>query len=298
MKLFKMAAMTIVAGAGLALASAQAFAVTDCGPSANCTATTSASVDAGTSSGFESSSSRTAAQGTTGTGTTDTTHVYSGGGVSLGGTTSTSDGVPATLLDPGIADDSASFAFGHSSDHESAWNKQGASTESSSGGSGESLAAVFVFGQNIVVHEAGLHQDSGTNDTATIAGGSFGSVAGVALVNQSAGVGDQQANLFATVAELNGSTTGPNSGSNAINVTDAQNLIITKAGVSNDPYVHGTVYANCEATDADDCTASQVQPLGDVASIAGSFTTVAGAVAVNQTVGVANQQVNSIMMAH
>jgi hypothetical protein len=286
MKLFKMAAMTIVAGAGLALASAQAFAVTDCGPSANCTSTTSAEVSAGTSEG--SSTTSVAAEGTTGNGTSAATN--DGSTITLGPSTSTSDAAP-----PFFANDSASFAFGLN--HSSEWNKAGASTESSSGGSGESLAAVFVFGQNIVVHEAGLHNESGTNDTASISG-SFGSVAGVALVNQSAGVGDQQANLFATVAELNGSTTGPNSGSNAINVTDAQNLIVSNAEVSNEPYVHGTVFANCEAADADDCTASQVQPLGDIATITGSFTTVAGAVAVNQTVGVANQQVNSIMMAH
>jgi hypothetical protein len=293
MKPFKMAAMTIVAGAGLALASAQAFAVTDCGPSANCTSTTSAEVSAGTSSG--ESNTTLLKQSTTGTGTTSSS-TNDGSTISLGGTTSSSDAVAGSFLGTNsLANSSASSQFGLI--HEREWNKVGGSTESSSGGSGESLAAVFVFGQNIVVHEAGLHQDSGTNDTAGITT-SFNSVAGVLTANQTAGVGNQQANLFATVQELNGSSTGPNSGSNAINVTDGQNLIVVDAGVSNTDYVHGTVFANCEALDADDCTESQVQPLGDVAGITGSFASVVGSVALNQSVGVANQQVNSIMLAH
>lgn len=282
MKPFKIAAMALVAGAGLALVGAQASADTVCG-STSCTATTSAEVSAGVSSGEESSSSTTAAQGTLGTGTTDTT-TNDGSTITLGDTSSSGAG-------------SASFAFGKIKSHSEEWRKQGANTESSTGGSGESLAAVFVFGQNIVVYKAGLHNDSGAADTATIDKGSFASVAGVALVNQSAGVGDQQANLFATVAELNGSSTGPNSGSNAINVTDAQNLVVTKAEVSNEDYVHATTFPVCEVG-TDDCRESDVPPPGDTALIDASFSSVAGAVAVNQTVGVANQQVNSIVMAH
>jgi hypothetical protein len=293
MKPFKIAAMALVAGAGLALVGAQASADTACG-STSCTATTSAEVSAGVSSGEESSSSTTAAQGTIGTGTTSTT-TNDGSTITLGGTSSTGD-----TTDPLFNDrfNSASFAFGNIKNHSEEWRKQGASTESSSGGSGESLAAVFVFGQNIVVHDGELRNDSGTNDTAGITG-SFNSVAGVALVNQSAAVGAQQANLFATVAELNGSSTGPNSGSNAINVTDAQNLIVTAdSEVENEEYVHPQTCIAAGNPGAPCATTSQVQPTGDVAGITGSFGTVAGAVAVNQTVGVANQQVNSIMMAH
>lgn len=262
MKPFKIAAMALVAGAGLALVGAQASADTVCG-STSCTSSTSAEISAGVSSGEESSSSTTAAQGTLGIGTTSTT-TNDGSTITLGGTSS-------------LGPDSASFAFGSIRSHEEEWRKQGASTESSTESSGDSLAAVFVFGQNIVVHDAELRNDSGLPDTASITG-SFLSVAGAATINQSAAVGAQQANLFATVQELDGSTAGPNSGANSLNVTDAQNIIVTADGeVENEEYESST---------------------GDTASITGSFLSVAGAVAVNQTVGVANQQVNDIVIAH
>jgi hypothetical protein len=288
MKPFKMAAMAVVAGAGFALVSAPAFAATDCGPSANCTATTTAEISAGSSEKTSDTTllgAHTEGNGTTGA---NTSAVNDGNTITLGDTSGTDSTFEATQF--GLI-------------HSSTWEGSRGSTESSSGGSGESLAAVFVFGQNIVVDgHAELVDESGAAKAAKI-DGSFGTVAlnGVATVNVSDGVGNQQANLFATLAELNGSSTGPNSGSNAINVTDAQNIALTDhAEVSNEPYVHTTTFANCEGAtgDADDCTASQNPPPSDLASITGSFTNVAGAVAVNVTTGVANQQVNSIVIAH
>jgi hypothetical protein len=294
MKPFKMAAMTIiVAGAGLALASAQAFAVTDCGASTACTSHTSAEISAGNSEG--TSDTTILHQSTTGTGTTAAS-TNDGSTISLGGSTSTSDAVAGSLLGGGLTNSSASSQFGLI--HSSTWEKSGGTTESSSGGSGESLAAVFVFGQNIVVDGSGeLVDESGAAKTVGVAT-SFASVAGQLALNQTDGVGNQQANLFATLAELNGSSTGPNSGSNAINVTDGQNIIVTdNAEVSNEPYVHATTYPVCEAG-TDDCRSSQTPPPGDTVGIATSFASVAGSVAINQSAGVANQQANSVLIAH
>jgi len=291
MKPFKMAAMTIVAGAGLALASAQAFAVTDCGPSTACTSHTSAEISAGT---VEKSSSTTLLhQSTTGTGTTSSS-TNDGSTISLGGSSSSSDASGGLLT--GNPNSSASSQFGLI--HSSHWEGSGGSTESSSGGSGESLAAVFVLGQNIVVDGSGeLVDESGAPSTVGVTT-SFGAVAGTLALNQTSGVGNQQGNLFATLAELNGSSTGPNSGSNSINVTDAQNIILTdNAEVSNERKVHATTFPVCE-TGTDDCRSSQTPPPGDTVGIAGSFQNVAGSVAINQSVGVANQQVNSVLIAH
>jgi hypothetical protein len=283
MKPFKMAAMSIVAGAGLALVSAQAFAAADCGPASNCTATTSAEVSAGTSEG--TSNTTLLKQSTEGTASTSAS-TNDGTTVSLGGTSSTGD--------PSFESSSNQFGLIHSAN----WEKSGGTVESSSGGAGESLAAVFVFGQNLVVDGHGeLVDESGAAKKATI-GTSFTSVAGQVALNQTDGVGNQQANLFATLAELNGSSTGPNSGSNAINVTDAQNIVLTDdAEVSNEPYVHSTTFPVCEGS-TDDCRSSQTPPPSDEVSIVGSFGTVAGSVAINQSAGVANQQVNSILLAH
>jgi hypothetical protein len=282
MKPFKMAAMTIVAGAGLALASAQAFAVTDCGPSSACTSNTSASISAGVSE--KTSTTSVVKTSTEGTGTAGASS-NDGSTIDLGAIGSTGS----------ASFESEANAFG--SNHSSSWEKAGGQTESSSGGSGESLAAVFVFGQNIVVDGRGeLVDESGAHKTASI-DGSFASVAGQMALNQTDGVGNQQANLFATAAELNGSTTGPNSGSNALNVTDAQNIVLTdNAEVSNEPYVHGqtcifSIFGVCSAF-------SQTPPPGDSVSITNSFASVAGSVALNQSTGVANQQVNSILLAH
>lgn len=288
MKPFKMAAMTIiVAGAGLALASAQAFAATDCGASTACTSHTSAEISAGNSEG--TSSTTLLHQETTGTGTTSSSS-NDGTTISLGGSSSSSD---AGVLNP---NSSASSQFGLI--HSKSWEKSGGTTESSSGGSGESLAAVFVFGQNIVADGEGeLVDESGAAKAVAITT-SFGSVAGQLALNQTSGVGNQQANLFATLAELNGSSTGPNSGSNAINVTDGQNLIVTdNAEVSNEPYVHATTFPVCE-TGTDDCRSSQTPPPSDAVGIVGSFQAVAGSVAINQSTGVANQQANSVLLAH
>jgi hypothetical protein len=287
MKPFKMAAMTIVAGAGLALASAQAFAVTDCGPSANCTSHTSAEISAGTSE--KVSNTTILHQSTTGTGSTSSSS-NDGTTINLGGSSSTSDAFNGF----GNSSESSQFGLAHSSN----WENSAGETESSSGGSGESLAAVFVFGQNIVVDgEAELVDESGAAKAATITG-SFTTVAGQVAINQTSGVGNQQANLFATLAELNGSSTGPNSGSNAINVTDAQNIILTdNAEVSNERKIHSeTCIAGGGTGPCFD--ESDVPPPGDTVAITGSFTTVNGSVALNQSVGLANQQVNSVLIAH
>lgn len=287
MKPFKMAAMVLAAGAGLALVSAQASADTVCGTTP-CTATTSVEISAGVDTSSFTSSETSASQGTIGTGSTSTTTV-SGSSITLGPTSSASSDSSAS-----------SFANGEIESHSIEWNKRGTATESSSSGSGESLAAVFVSSQNIVVHDGSeLEQESGTNDTALM-DKDFASVAGVngvVLVNQSAGIGNQQGNLFATVAELSGASTGPNSGSNAINVTNAQNIIVDdESTMENDPYTSPTTCADlslgtCNVT-------SNTQPTGDNATITNSFSSVTGAVAVNQTVGVGNQQVNSILLAH
>jgi hypothetical protein len=288
MKLFKMAAMTIVAGAGLALASAQAFAVTDCGPSANCTSSTEASISVGTAE--RTSDTTILHQETSGTGTTASSST-DGTTVSLGGSSSSSD-----AGNGGFPNSSESSQTGIV--HHSTWEGSGGTVESSSGGSGESLAAVFVFGQNIVVDGEGeLVDESGAAKSAAITG-SFTTVAGQVAANQTNGVGNQQANLFATLAELNGSSTGPNSGSNAINVTDAQNIILTdNAEVSNERKIHSeTCIAGGGTSECFD--ESDVPPPPDTVAITGSFTTVNGSVAVNQSVGVANQQVNSVLIAH
>jgi hypothetical protein len=284
MKPLKMAAMTLVASAGLALVSAQAFAATDCGASSACTSMTSAEISAGVSEGTSSTSvvaAKTEGTGTAGTSSND------GSTIDLGALSSTGS----------AAFESEAAAFGLN--HSSTWEKAGGSVESSSGGSGESLAAVFVFGQNIVVDgRAELTDESGAAKKASI-DGSFGSVAGQVAFNQTDGVGNQQANLFATAAELNGSTTGPNSGSNALNVTDAQNIVLTdNAEVSNEPYVHSQTCIAAGNPGAPCATTSQTPPPGDLVSVTGSFGSVAGSLALNQSTGVANQQVNSILLAH
>ena len=103
--------------------------------------------------------------------------------------------------------------------------------------------------------------------------------------------------LFATVAELSGASTGPNSGSNAINVTNAQNIIVDdESTMENDPYTSPTTCADISLGSCN--VTSNTQPTGDNATITNSFSSVTGAVAVNQTVGVGNQQVNSILLAH
>jgi hypothetical protein len=287
MKPFKMAAMVLAAGAGLALVSAQASADTVCGTTP-CTATTSVEISAGVDTSSFTSSETSASQGTIGTGSTSTTTV-SGSSITLGPTSSASSDSSAS-----------SFANGEIESHSIEWNKRGTATESSSSGSGESLAAVFVSSQNIVVHDGSeLEQESGTNDTALM-DKDFASVAGVngvVLVNQSAGIGNQQGNLFATVAELSGASTGPNSGSNAINVTNAQNIIVDdESTMENDPYTSPTTCADISLGSCN--VTSNTQPTGDNATITNSFSSVTGAVAVNQTVGVGNQQVNSILLAH
>jgi len=289
MKPFKMAAMALVAGAGLALVSAQAYAIdTVCGTTP-CTATTSVEISAGVDTSSFTSSESSASQGTIGTGSTSTT-TNDGTTITLGPTSSASSDSSAS-----------SFANGEIESHSIEWNKRGTATESSSSGSGESLAAVFVSSQNIVVHDGSeLEQESGTNDTALM-DKDFASVAGVngvVLVNQSAGIGNQQGNLFATVAELSGASTGPNSGSNAINVTNAQNIIVDdESSIENDEYRSITTCALI-ATDGSCAVTSSPQPVGDNATLTNSFSSVTGAVAVNQTVGVGNQQVNSILLAH
>jgi hypothetical protein len=285
MKPLKMAAMTIVAGAGLALASAQAFAVTDCGASIACTSHTSAEISA--TNQEKNWDIRVLKQSTTGTGTTSSS-TNDGSTVSLGGSSSTSDAFN------GKGNSSSSSQFGLISS--GSWENVGGETESSSGGSGESLAAVFVFGQNIVVDGQGeLVDESGAAKSAVVTG-SFNSLAGQMAANQTDGVGNQQANLFATLAELNGSSTGPNSGSNAINVTDAQNIVLTdNAEVSNEPYVHRT---ECLSGSLLCGKTGDVPPPSDSALIAGSFLSATGSIAFNQSTGVANQQVNSILLAH
>lgn len=287
MKPFKMAAMTIVAGAGLALVSAQAFAATDCGASTACTSHTSAEISAGTSEG--TSSTTILHQSTTGTGSTSSSS-NDGTTVSLGGSSSSSD----VGLGNSNSSESSQFGLAHSSN----WEKSGGSTESSSGGSGESLAAVFVFGQNIVVDGSGELVDESAAQKQAVISGSFTTVAGQVAVNQTNGVGNQQANLFATLAELNGSSTGPNSGSNAINVTDAQNLILTdNAEVSQERKIHSETCIAGGGTGP--CLdESDVPPPADQVALTGSFITVNGSVALNQSVGLANQQVNSVLIAH
>jgi len=287
MRPFKMAAMALVAGAGLALVSAQASADTVCGTTP-CTATTSVEISAGVDTSSFTSSESSASQGTIGTGSTSTT-TNDGTTITLGPTSSASSDSSAS-----------STASGEIESHSEFWNKRGTATESSSSGSGESLAAVFVSSQNIVVHDGSeLEQESGTNDTALM-DKDFASVAGVngvVLVNQSAGIGNQQGNLFATVAELSGASTGPNSGSNAINVTNAQNIIVDdESTMENDPYTSPTTCADISLSSCN--VTSDTQPTGDNATITNSFSSVTGAVAVNQTVGVGNQQVNSILLAH
>jgi hypothetical protein len=101
------------------------------------------------------------------------------------------------------------------------------------------------------------------------------------------------------VADLNGSSTGPNSGSNALNVTDAQNIVLTDhAEVSNEPYVHGQHCVGAPGPAGACANLSQEPPPGDLVSITGSFGIVAGSVALNQSTGVANQKGNSILLAH
>lgn len=285
MKPLKMAAMAVAAGAGLALAGAQAFAqssTTICGGANPCTSSTSAEISVGISEG--SSSTSLVSSSTEGTGTAGSSS-NDGGTISLGDLASTGNS----------SFESEASAFGLN--HTSSWERLGSQTESSSSGSGESLAAVFVFGQNIVVDGHGeLADESGAAKSASI-DTSFNSATGQMAINQVDGVGNQQANLFATLAELNGSTSSPNSGSNSINVTDVQNIVLSdNAEVSNEPYVHGQT---CIAGGPGFCNVeSQTPPPSDAVSITGSFESLTGSIALNQATGVANQQVNSVMLAH
>jgi len=290
-----MAAVSIVAGAGLALFGAQAFAQN----TSYTTGGVSAGISSGTSETSKSKESSIAAQGTEGTGTTNSG--TTAGDVTLGGSSSSNTS--------GSSDDS-SFVFAASREshffHEVTWHKSGAELTSTSGGSGESLAAVFVFGQNIVLsNDATLENDSGAHTTALI-DKSFTALTGAAPAgvfqnNNAAGVGNQQGNYMATLTELSGATSGPvtqtNSGSNALNVTSAQNLVLNDSTVGTEEYVHARTLA-CNTEADPDCIRSNIEPAGDVATIESSFVGVTGAVQNNNASGVANQQVNSILLAH
>jgi hypothetical protein len=300
MKLFKAAAMALVAGAGLALVAGQALAQ-------DSSSTNTSSINGNTESGSISAGlsdtqiDATHTEGTAIAAAIATPLGTASGGASLAGASAHTTG-PETqnfttgilgncgiggctpsiqpsygsVLDGGSASaridngESDTFALNHIAlwIDASGSSTQGSATTSGTTSTGVSLAALFVFGQTIAVPTSGSLTDGNPiGPIVLVSTGDFNGDSGVVSFNQTAGVGNQQGNNLATLTELA-------AGSNSINVEN--NQTIADAGVIGDSYTSGstaTIQTN-------------------------AFQNITGAVGVNQSAGVANQQVNTITAAH
>jgi hypothetical protein len=299
MKFFKVTALAIVAGAGLALVSAQVVRAAESDESSS---TYTSSINGNTEDttiGAGISDTQISATHTEGTaiaaaiatpiGTLAASASLAGG--SLGGTGPQSQdsyppssflgigGYPAafgSVLDGGSfhasIDNGSSDTF--ALNHIALWinastsDTQGSATTSGTNSTGISVAGLFVFGQTIAVPSNGSLTDTEPDaPVVAVNTGDFNGTTGTVAVNQTAGVGNQQGNNLSTLAEV--------VGSNSVNVEGNQTLAV--AGVVGDSYLAG----------------------GDSATIAsGAFSGITGAVAFNQSAGVANQQVNNLTLAH
>lgn len=152
---------------------------------------------------------------------------------------------------------------------------QGSSTTSGTGGTGNSVAGLFVFGQTTAVSENGSLTDSAPiAPVVLVSSGDFNGDSGNIALNQVAGVGNQQGNNLSTLLEQTGAN-GTTPGSNSVNVEG--NQVLADAGTIGNAYGSGGESAT-------------IQP--------GAFQTITGSVAFNQAAGVANQQVNNLTLAH
>jgi len=305
MKFFKVTAMAVVVGAGLALVTSQAARAQE---SEESSSTYTSSYDGNTESftlGAGISETQVEATSTSGTAIAAAiatpTYTASGGASLAGGSAFVVGEGPQTQgpnIPPSFAPNS-SFGFpgqlGHVLDggfiagglhidngetntfalnHIALWinvdasSTQGSSTTSGTTATGISLAGLFVFGQTLAVPTGGSLTDSSPiAPTVLISEGDFNGDAGNVALNQVAGVGNQQGNNLSTFAEV--------TGSNSINVEGSQTL--ADAGEIGNNYGSG----------------------GETATIdVNAFQNVTGAIAVNQAAGVANEQVNNVALGH
>jgi hypothetical protein len=304
MKLFKAAAMALVAGAGLALVAGQALAQ-------DSSSTNTSSINGNTESGSISaglSDTQIDATHTEGTaiaaaiatplGTASAGGSLAGGGGGFHftgpesqnfttgqlGSCGVNGCVPninptyGSVLDGGSGGggfhvdngESDTFALNHIAlwINASGSSTQGAATTSGTTSTGVSVAGLFVFGQTIAVPSSGsLTDGNAIGPVVLVSSGDFNGDTGDVAFNQTAGVGNQQGNTLTTLTELA-------AGANSINVENSQT--IADAGVIGDSYTTG---AN-----------ASIQT--------NAFQAITGVVGVNQAAGVANQQVNTITAAH
>jgi len=300
MKFFKVTALAIVAGAGLALVSAQVVRAAESDESSS---TYTSSINGNTEDttiGAGISDTQISATHTEGTaiaaaiatpiGTLAASASLAGG--SFGGTGPQSQDsyapVPGSVFNPALPasygavldggsfhasidnGESSTFALNHIAlwINASTSDTQGSATTSGTNSTGISVAGLFVFGQTIAVPSEGLLFDATPGAPVVVVNtGDFNGTTGTVAVNQTAGVGNQQGNNLSTLAEV--------VGSNSVNVEGNQTL--ADAGVINNGYTNGF----------------------ESASIApGAFSGITGAVAFNQSAGVADQQVNNLTLAH
>jgi hypothetical protein len=294
MKLFKTTALALVAGAGLALVGAQAFAQSD-----NSAYTDTASISGNTEvNSFEGagSSTQTTATQTEGSaiavGIATPNGVGSGGQSLAGGTTTgaqTSNNIQPSLFGAGQMGvlNGANSTTQDGSTATSASNNtavfveashaesQGSATTSDTGATGNSFAGLFVFGQTTAVSEDGyLADNTPVAPSVYVSSGDFNGASGAIALNQVAGVGNQQGNNLTTGLELSGANS-TTVGSNTANVQGNQTL--ADAGDVEADYgaSYETAYVDTNA-----------------------FQNVTGAVSLNQAAGVANQQVNNMTLLH
>ncbi|MGH8010944.1 MAG: hypothetical protein ACREQ4_00430 [Candidatus Binataceae bacterium] len=302
MKLFKMAALAVVAGAGLALAGTPVLAQNAASTS------TSSSIGAGSSTSIEGAGSNTsnvlsASKGTAGGAGIATPLGSAALGVSKAGGTTNADSTTnnstanadtasnyngTTTLVPGGGTTTAGTTNNDSTtkngsqltdayDHAHLWvdaeHSQGAHAKSASAtnATGTSLAALFVFGQNQA--DSTIEDGSTFGDVTFVSSGDFNGSSGTIALNQVAGIANQQGNTMATALELSADNSTV-AGSNTVNVETNQNLIdnsVTEDGKST----------------ADSATI-----------LPNAFQNVTGSIAFNQASGSANQQVNQMTLLH
>jgi hypothetical protein len=155
----------------------------------------------------------------------------------------------------------------------------GSTSTSSTGSSGPSVAALFVFGQSTDIPESGELKDKTVASPLTyISNSALNNESGTVALNQVAGVGNEQGNNLGTVTQMTGqnSTTA---GSNSFNLQS--NQTIADAGE-----IEGSArQAGCNQA-------------GETAYISNAMEYMSGNAMVNQASGVANQQLNNVILAH
>lgn len=295
MKLFKTTALALVAGAGLALVGAQAFAQSDNSAYTD-TASISGNTEVNSFEGTESSTQTTATQ-TEGSaiavGVATPNGVASGGESLAGGTTTGAQtqnqtpggiwGAPAfgAVLNGANSTTQDGSTATSASNNIALWveashaESQGSATTSDTGATGNSFAGLFVFGQTMAVSEDGyLADNTPVAPTVYVASGDFNGASGAIALNQVAGVGNQQGNNLTTGLELSGANS-TTVGSNTANVQGNQTL-----------------------ADAGDVEADYGSSYETAYVDTNAFQNVTGAVSLNQAAGVANQQVNNMTLLH